>query len=100
MPQPVHSRIGLGHEGRDQAMLLGGRLDQALQHDRFVASLEHIGAVPEHDLHLARRIFRDERLGGQALDLGKGIEIVKEGCEIIEILQMVGLVVLRAPARW
>ena len=74
---------------------LGHRLDQALEHDRFVRRLEDLAAAPEHDLHLTRRIFRDQRPGRQALYLRKGVEIGEKWCKIVEILEIVGLVMQR-----
>ena len=88
-------RIGLGHEGGGQPMLFGNRLDQALQHDGFVAGFQHIGAVTQHDFHLPWRIFRNQRLGGQALRVTAGIEVLEERREIVEVLEIISLVMLR-----
>ena len=70
-------------------------LDQALQHDAFIAGLQHIGAMAQHDFHLPRRIFRDQGFGRQALRLAIGVEVLEEGREVIEVLQVIGLVMLR-----
>ena len=72
--------------------------DEALEHDGLVARFQDVGAMAENDLELSRRIFRDQRLGRQALDFGIGIEIVEERREIVEVLEIVGLVVLRPGA--
>ena len=77
-------------------MLFGCRLDQALQHDSFVAGFEHVVAVAQHDFHLARRVFADQGFGGQALYIAVGIEILEERREVIDVLQVIGLVVLLA----
>ena len=87
--------IGLGHEGGAEAVLFGGGLDDALQHDGFVAGFQYVVAVTENDFHLSRCIFGDQRFGGQVLDFAPGIKIFEEGCEIIHVLQMIGLVMLR-----
>ena len=63
-------------------------------------ALSTSAAVAEHDLHLTGRIFRDQRLGRQALGLGKSIEIAEERREVVEVLQVIGLVMLRAWRRW
>ena len=89
-------RIGLGHEGGGQPMLFGAGLDQALQHHALVTGIQHVGAVAQHDLHLARRIFRDQGLGGQVLNLAPGVEVLEERREIVRVLKIIGLVVLRA----
>ncbi len=88
--------VGLGHEGGRHAVLFGGGLDQALEHDAFIAGLQHISPVAQHDFHLPRRIFRDQGFGRQALRLAISVEVLEEGGEVIEVLQVIGLVVLRA----
>ncbi len=89
-------RIGLGHEGGAEAVLLGCGLDHTLQHDRLVAGLQHIGPVAEHDFHLSRRVLRDQRLGRQALLVAPVIEVLEEGAEVIRVLEIIGLIMLRA----
>ncbi len=88
--------VGLGHEGCGHAVLFGGGLDQALEHDAFIAGLQHIGAVAQDDFHLPRCIFRDQGFRRQPLRLAIGVEVLEEGGEVIEVLQVIGLVVLRA----
>ena len=87
--------IGLGHESGDEAVLFGCRLDDALQHDGFIAGFQHIVAMAQHDLHLARCIFGDQSLGRQVLHFAPGIKVLEKRGEIIRVLKMIGLVVLR-----
>jgi len=71
--------IGLGHEGRDMAVLFGDALDEALVEDGVVGGAQRIGAVAEHDLELvsgwysgrlARRTVEEEIAAvGPHLDL-------------------------------
>ena len=62
----------------------------------LIAGLQHIGPVAQHDFHLPRRIFRDQGFGRQALRLALAVEVLEKRGEVIEVLQVVGLVVLRA----
>ena len=47
-------------------------------------AFRHVGAVAQHDFHLARRIFRNQGLGGKVLHLAPGIEVLEEGREVVE----------------
>ena len=76
-------------------MLVGHGAHQPLEHDGLVGGLQRIGAVLQHHLHLARRIFRDQRAGGQSLRIARCIEVFEERCEIIKVIQQIGLEMFR-----
>jgi len=85
----VHER--LGHEAGDHALLLGNRLDRALEIDRVVAGQHRVVAMLEIDLELAGRVFGDSSVGRNVLR-GAGVgDRVGEPLVIVEILQVIDL---------
>ena len=70
----MHARAGifldrLGHEAGGDAVPARLRAHQPLQHDEIVGRLQHVLAVVQRQLVLAGRVFRDHRLGRNALRL-------------------------------
>ncbi len=78
----------LGHEGRDQAALLGQRLDHVAEEDRAVAGGERVGEV-EVLLELAvgvlvvGRVVVPAELGHVARDLRDEVEVARERAHVV-----------------
>ena len=67
MPLPAWSTNGLAMKLAMHALLLGHRLDRALQQDGVVAGQQRVVAVLEVDLELAGRVFGHGGIGGNLL---------------------------------
>ena len=81
----------LGHEAGGDAVPAGGGAHQPLQHDEIVGGPQHILAVVERQLVLAGRIFGDHRLGGNALQRGRGVDVGKQRLHAVQMVDRIDL---------
>ena len=81
----------LGHEASGDAVAAGGGAHQPLQHDEVVGGLEHVLAVVERQLVLARRIFGDHRLGRDALRGSRRVDIGKQRLHAVQMVDRIDL---------
>ena len=87
----VHARAGialdrLGHEAGGDAMPARLRPDQPLQHDQVVGRLQHVAAVMERQLVLTWRIFRNHRLGRNALRAGGRVDVGEKRLHAVQVV--------------
>ena len=76
-------------------MRVGRAFDEAFEHDGIVGGAHRVGAVGQHNLELARCIFRNQGASGQAHFFRAGKDVIKEGRKVFQILHETGLKMLR-----
>ena len=81
----------LGHEAGDHALVLGDRLDRALEEDRVVAGEHGIVAMLEVDLELAGRVFGDGGVGRNLLRAAGIGDRVGELLVVVQVLHVIDL---------
>ena len=79
-------------------MLLRHSLDQPFVHDRIVAGAQRVGLVAQRQLELAGGEFGYRAFERNVLRVGRGVERVEEGAEIIEFAQAINLDIARRVA--
>ncbi len=92
----MHARAGifldrLGHEAGGDAVPARLRPHQPLQHDEIVGCPHHVLAVVQRQLVLARRIFGNDRLGRNALRLGRGIDVGEQRLHAVQMVDRIDL---------
>ncbi len=91
--QPAAGLAGerLGHEAGKLALLLGNRLDGALEQDRLIAGGYRIGAMLQIDFELAGRVFGNGSVGRNALLPASRCDRICEAALVVQILQRIHL---------